>query len=265
MQDIITFDFDYTPEEMVVEKEAKIFEAGEFPDKGIAVSEGDLDTIVSNFTEVPVKVEHTDSPLDPLGVVKRVWRQGKDLFARLAFPGDMAEFLQRRGVRKLSVALCKDPLRLSEVSLVLTPRIQSAAMFAEGDITDSQFGGEVDVNMNKDEQAKDREIEELKFALRAKDVEMRLESLKAQGKIVPASEAYAREIMLRGDGKITFGEGETTLAYLFEAFMESQPKVIAFGELSTASRGSGMPLSEEDEELLARLGVTREQVEKYSG
>lgn len=101
MAERITFDIDYEPEEMAVEKDAKIFEAGEYPDKGITITENDLDTIVSNFTEAPVKVEHTDSPLDPLGLVKRVWRKGKDLFGRLAFPGEIAAFLERRGIRKL--------------------------------------------------------------------------------------------------------------------------------------------------------------------
>ena len=131
MDQAIIFELDYAPEEMPVEKDAKIFEAGEYPDKEITVTEQDLDAMVDSFTEVPVKVEHTDSPLDPLGAVKRIWRRGKELFARLAFPRDLAAFLERRGVKKLSVALYKDPLRLAEVSLVLSPRVPSAAMFGK--------------------------------------------------------------------------------------------------------------------------------------
>ncbi|MCX6374537.1 MAG: hypothetical protein NTU88_00605 [Armatimonadetes bacterium] len=212
-----------------MEKDAKIFEAGEYPDKEITISEDDLDGIIENFTEVPVKVEHTDSPLDPLGTVKRIWRRGKELFARLAFPSDLAAFLERRGIKKLSVALHKDPLRLAEVSLVLSPRVPSAAMFGQkaevngGDrdrekgsgnapilpLTHSPIGphGEV-VICEMADQDKDARIRELQFALRAKDVEAKLGELKAQGKVVPAAEAYAREILLQGDGKVTFGEGE---------------------------------------------------------
>ena len=298
MKDTVVFELDYLPEEMPVEKDAKIFEAGEYPDKGIEVSEADLDAIIGSFEEVPVKVEHVDSPLDPLGTVKRIWRQGKDLFARLAFPRDLAAFLERRGVKKLSVALQKDPLRLAEVSLVLSPRVPSAAMFGQppssfakasedkaassqpdshphpnplppaGERTGGtvygnlQLGGEVSELMSHDE--RDKEIAELRFALRSKDVEAKLAELKAQGKIVPASEQYAREILLQGDGTITFGEGESTIAQMFECFLESQPKVITFGELAPGTRMSSVPLSAEEEELLEKLGITQEQIEQYA-
>jgi hypothetical protein len=274
MEQTLTFEFDYLVDEMAVEKDAKIFEAGEYPDKEITIGEEDLDGIIENFTEVPVKVEHTDSPLDPLGTVKRIWRRGRELFARLAFPSDLAGFLERRGIKKLSVALHKDPLRLAEVSLVLSPRVPSAAMFGQtgehgdadlsnpkSEIRNPQCGGEVNDDMA--DQDKDARIRELQFALRAKDVEAKLGELKAQGKVVPAAEAYAREILLQGDGKVTFGEGEATVAQLFECFLDAQPKVITFGELAPSVIGNASPLTAEEEELLAKLGVTREQMQKY--
>jgi hypothetical protein len=288
VQDQILFEMDFSPDEMPVEKDAKIFEAGDYPDKQITVTEDDLDAIVGNFAGAPVKVEHTDSPLDPLGTVKRVWRQGGELFARLAFPSDLAAFLERRGVKKLSVALYKDPLRLAEVSLVLSPRVPSAAMFGEdteesGRVGDRESGGDElstlnsqrstlndangeGVNENMSDQEKDTQIRELQFALRAKDVDAKLADLKAQGKIVPASEAYAREILLQGDGKVTFGEGEATIGQMFECFLEAQPKVVTFGELAPSVKGepSG-PLSDEEQQLLTKLGITREQFAKYAG
>ena len=115
------------------------------------------------------------------------------------------------------------------------------------------------------DQDKDAQIRELQFALRAKDVEAKLGELKAQGKVVPAAEAYAREILLQGDGKVTFGEGEATVAQLFECFLDAQPKVITFGELAPSVIGSASPLTAEEEELMAKLGVTREQMQKYEG
>lgn len=117
-----------------------------------------------------------------------------------------------------------------------------------------------DVRQSEEE----KEIAELRFALRVRDVEVRLADLKAQGKLVPASEPYAREILLQGDGKVTFGDGEATIAQLFERFLEAQPKVITFGELAPAGKSSGAPLSAEEEELLAKLGISREQLEKYA-
>lgn len=270
MQEPIVFEREYAPEEMQVEKDAKIFEAGEYPDKELTVTEEDLDEIVGNFAETPVKVEHADSPLDPLGTVKRIWRRGSELLARLAFPSDLAAFLERRGIRKLSVALHRNPLRLAEVSLVLSPRVADAAMFGgstphPGPLPSMGEGEREEVSAEMSDE-REKEVAELRFALRAKDVEARIAELKAQGKIVPASEAFAREILLQGDGKITFGEGESTIAEMFERFLEAQPKVIAFGELAPAvRREEGAPLSVEEEELLSKLGITREQVSRYAG
>lgn len=291
MQQTIVFDFDCSAEEMSVEKTARIFEAGQYPDRGITVTEADLDAIVRSFAECPVKIEHTDSPLDPLGTVKRIWRKGRELFATLAFPHDLASFLERRGIKRLSVGLLKEPLRLTEVSLVLSPRVAGATMFRTDTVNrrrtqidadasepdpdlicvhqhssavDSRDGEEMNGEMSTDE--KDREIAELRFALRAKDVDARLAVLKSQGKVVPASEAVAREILMQGDQMITFSDGEATVAEMFLRFLEAQPKVIEFGELTRGKAGTeARPLlSAEEEELLAKLGISREMVDRYS-
>ncbi len=269
MQQTIVFDFECSAEEMPVEKSARIFEAGEYPDKGITVTEADLDAIVAGFAGCPVKVEHADSPLDPLGAVKRIWRAGRELFATLAFPQDLAAFLQRRGIRRLSVGLLKDPLRLAEVSLVLNPRVAGATMFGE-ETADCRPQAvpcdreEVDEDMSTDD--RDREIAELRFALREKDVDARLSALKSEGRIVPASEALAREIMLRGDQVVRFADGEATVGELFLRFLEAQPKVIEFSELTPAKAGAdARPLPSADEEtLLTKLGISRELVAKYA-
>ena len=70
------------------------------------MTEADLDALVVRFSAadaVPVKIEHAASPLDPVGLVKRLWREGNALMGRLAFPPDLAGFLERRGIAKLSV------------------------------------------------------------------------------------------------------------------------------------------------------------------
>ncbi|MDI6827246.1 MAG: hypothetical protein QME62_02040 [Armatimonadota bacterium] len=287
MHKVFLFEVDYSPvEPMPIEKDAKIFEAGEYPDKGISVTEEDLDTIISNFREAPVKVEHTDSPLDPLGIVKRLWRRWNELFARLAFPADVAGFLERRGVRKLSVALLKDPLRLAEVSLVLNPRVHSAAMFCYGEgvgrrrfaaepgdlqiaIRNPQFDEEVSKDMNEDTVSRrlneaEKEIEDLKFALKAREVESQLAELKAGGKIVPSSEQFARAILLHADQPITFSGRQTTLAELFIQFLKAQPKVIEFSEIVPATCRESSLIAPEEEKFLAKLGVTKEKLEKYA-
>ena len=110
------------------------------------------------------------------------------------------------------------------------------------------------------EREKEREIAELKFALRGRDVDARLAVLKAQGKIVPASEELARAILLQADQTVTFADAESTASELFLRFLEAQPKVIEFSELAP---GGGTATPSPEDEMLSKLGVTRELVEKY--
>ena len=82
----------FSETEMVHERDAKLLEVGAYPDKGLTVTEADLDGIVARFSGegTPIKVEHMDTPLDPLGRVQKVWRDGNALMAKLLFPEDLA-------------------------------------------------------------------------------------------------------------------------------------------------------------------------------
>lgn len=259
MAEIVRFDIDYMSDEMPVEREAKLFEAGDYPDRGITITEDDLDEVVKNFRLAPVMVEHTATPLDPLGVVKTVWRRGRDLFGRLAFPQEIGDFLEKRGIRKLSAGLIREPLSLAEVSIVVSPRVSDAALFNK--IKHTLEVEDVMKSEITEYQQMQTEINDLRFAMKRKEVDERLAALKAEGKIVPAAEAYAREILLKGDGKISFADSILTVSELFERFLDAQPHVAAFGELAGSSLKSSEPiLSAEDEEMIGRLGISREQL-----
>ena len=105
----------FSTEEMSQERDALLLECGIYPDKGLSVTETDLDGIVARFSAdgAPIKVEHMDTPLDPLGRVQRIWREGSTLMAKLLFPEDLAGFLRRRGVQKLSVGLSREAVGLA--------------------------------------------------------------------------------------------------------------------------------------------------------
>ena len=209
----------FSENEMSSEREARLLEAGAYPDKGLTLTEGDLDEIVARFSAngAPVKVEHVDSPLDPLGHVKRLWRDGKTLFGMLAFPDDLAGFLRRRGVQKLSVGLAREPLRLAEVSLVLKPRIGSAVLMSD---------------------PKDAEIMRLRAELVQQEVGRTLDTLKAQGRVVPATEALARALLsVPESALVTLSEGDAPepVAALFQRFLAAQPPVVSFAETVVGS------------------------------
>ena len=158
----------FASEEMLCERPARLLEAGEYPDKALTLTESDLDAIAARFAGgVPVKVEHMDSPLDPLGQVRRVWREGNALMGILAFPDDLAGFLHRRGAAKLSVGLSREPLALREVSLVLKPRVASASLMAE-----NSLNAEIVLNA---------EVVRLRAALSAREADVQVAAFKAQG------------------------------------------------------------------------------------
>ncbi len=117
-----------------VEREAKLFEAGDYPDKGLTVTVQDLDRLIANHAStdpIPIKVEHTDTPFDgALGVVKSLYRRGKELFGRLVFTDAAWALIKDLPARALSVGILTDKSALQEVSLVNDPRVADARVFA---------------------------------------------------------------------------------------------------------------------------------------
>ena len=117
-----------------VRRPARLFVAGEYPDKGVTITADDLGRIVANFnraagTGVPVKIEHADTPLDPFGEVAALYVDGDELYGVLVFSVGMDAHIRERGVEHLSVALLREDdgsFRLKEASLVFTPRVPSA-------------------------------------------------------------------------------------------------------------------------------------------
>jgi hypothetical protein len=116
---------------------AVLFEAGTYPDRGLTVTEEHLDGVVARFNagggSVEVRVEHQRSPLDPLGHVVGLRREGKQLRGMLVFSEGIYQHIKDRRAGKVSVAFHKhedaaSPLELVETSLVLEPRVASAQM-----------------------------------------------------------------------------------------------------------------------------------------
>ena len=227
-------------EEMPSERPARLLEAGEYPDKSLSLTESDLDGIVARFTAgLPVKVEHMDSPLDPLGRVQRVWREGNALLGVLAFPDDLAGFLRRRGAAKLSVGLSREPLALLEVSLVLKPRVASAAFMGAENANAA--------NLNA-------EIVRLRAALTAREADAQVSAFKAQGRIVPAAEAAARALLSSGATAVLMAGGPEPVSAVFRRFLEAQPPVVLLGETAPAGGDFGT-FTHYEHTFLSRLGV----------
>jgi len=243
-----------------IEREAKLFEAGSYPDRGIEVTEEDLDRIIANTSEAPVRIEHSATPFDgALGVLKSVYRKGRELFGRLCFTQAAWELIKSANAKRLSVAILKDKSGIAEVSLVREPRVADAAVFSESDsvrIGDSELILDAEFSAPTE----DAEVIRLRRELADKESDKCIDELKRSGKLAPAAEVFARAILRSDDTSvITFGDQPTPISQVFRWFLESQPKVIEFSELAPAESDSDEP------ELFAKLGVTTRQVEKHRG
>lgn len=124
----------FAESDKMVERDCLLFEAGDYPDRGLSVSPTELESIAANSeSEVPVRVEHlARSPFDgALGVVTRLRAVGDRLFGTLRLPKESWQFLKRAGAKSLSIAPDMAAKRVSEVSFVCYPRVAAAQVFSD--------------------------------------------------------------------------------------------------------------------------------------
>jgi hypothetical protein len=165
-----------------VDRRAKLFEAGDYPDKGVNVTAADLLALEAAFDlPVPVLIEHARSPLE-IGYLTAVEARGDELFGTLALTEEADSLIQRDGARALSLGLSPDLGQIREVSLVRRPRVASARLFADG----PSFVGRVVAPGPEDAEALDR--------------------LTAEGRLSPAQRPFA-EALMADPGAVEFDGG----------------------------------------------------------
>jgi hypothetical protein len=250
---------------MEVEREAKLFEAGSYPDKGLDVSEEQLQTLVDSFTTpVPLMVEHLSQGWQ-IGQLKRLWRRGKELFGRLALLPEAEALLKRLGIRGISVAVTPDVKRIVEVSVTATPRVADARLLSAHAVT---FSGEILLTevtaLEQDMEALRRRAEAAEFALREREVEETLQRWLRAGKLTPAVREMAKTLLLQGTQTVTFAGGSASVAEVFFRFVKALPPVVRFGEVAPAG-DEEQPLSAEQEAFLRKYwgDLPVEQVARY--
>ena len=210
------------------ERDAVLLECCTLPDKQLVVTADDLDGIVSRFPAagVPVKLQHTDTSLDPFGVVTAVRRVGVQLLGKISFAPAIAALVRERGALALSCGLDRSPLSLSEVSLVVKGRLPAATLLSDTDAAEL-------VQLRK-------EHARLLVEGNAARVDAQVVALKLAGKIIPATEAAARVLLAApGSALITLADGNTlAVADAFRVYLDSQPPLITLGQLESVRLAS---------------------------
>jgi len=126
--DITQATFSETDDMVILE--GKVFEAGDYPDKGFSMTEEELDQAVSEFKPVDNDLEHESTILDgKLGRLESVVRRGKELVGKVSIPKALHQIIGQNAI-KVSLAWLKESKRIVGNALVLDPRISDAQVVA---------------------------------------------------------------------------------------------------------------------------------------
>lgn len=203
-----------------VERRAKLFEAGDYPDKGVNVTTDHLESIASNFDlPVPVLIEHGDSPLH-LGFLIAVDAEGANLSGLIALTKEADQLLIKSGAQSLSVGLERDLQNIREVSVVRNPRVPSARLFDTRPLFSSGFE---DVDYRKLAQQHQAESRKDQAAIQA-------EKMVNAGQLAPRH-AKVATLLFACDAEV---EGQS-VADLVTQLLDELPKANIFSQQAPAA------------------------------
>lgn len=193
-----------------IERKAKLFEAGDFPDKGVKVEIAHLQNLAANFDlPAPVLIEHAQSPLQ-LGYLTSVEVVGTELHGTIALTAEADGLVQKSKARKLSLGLAPDLSSIREVSIVRNPRVKDARLF--------RFC----TNFEPDWQSQCERLAQ-------DEVNRRVADYIRQGRLMPAQAAFARAL-LACDDPVMFDDETSAVGLLVTQLIESLPVRVRFEE-----------------------------------
>ncbi len=237
-----------------IHRRAKLFEAGEYPDKGVTVTAEHLCALATSFdTPVPLLIEHAQTPLQ-MGYLTSVLQEGIELFGTVCLTPEADALVESSGAKSLSLGLAPDLSSIREVSLVRNPRVQSARLFGgevvfEGAIWDE--GGEGNEGDGSDRGERGTEftpsasppsppsskpassLEQEWLRLRSAQVDQEVDQLMREGRICPAQCQFAKAL-LQSEDTIAFDGEAKPVRQLVRAFLDRQPRMNLFAELAPA-------------------------------
>ena len=231
-------------------KTAKLFEAGEYPDKGLTITLQDLDRIAERFRTCPIKIEHIDSPFDGvLGKVMTIFRKGRELFGKIDFIKEAWDLIEKAQAKSLSVCIDPTEKTIKEVSIVKKPRVKDAKVFT--------FSLNFTEDKMTDYEALIEENKRLKENLALIEAEKQADKYFREGKLTPATKDLAVQLF-KCESEIKFGEDYVPITSLFASFLEKLPSQVTYSEIEKPVKKKNNNYSEEQIEYARKLGVNLE-------
>jgi hypothetical protein len=218
-----------------VDRPAKLFEAGSYPDKGVEVNADALQRLAQGFDlPAPVLIEHARSPLE-LGWLTDVRAEGNELLGTITLTEEADRLAVESGAECLSLGLDADLTEIREVSLVRRPRIPDARLFSTVVL---RFSGALQGSEDGPWKRKwiEREREE-----RAREAEEWANQWVAEGRMSPAERPFALAL-LGSSEPVEFGEDGMTAREAARRLFSARPLAPVSQELApqAASPAAGM-------------------------
>lgn len=205
-----------------VRRRAKLFEAGDYPDKGVVVTPEDLQALAGAFSEpVPVMIEHASSPLE-LGFLDEIEAEGAELFGTVRLTPEADALIARSGASSLSLGLSEDLSRIREVSLVRQPRVADARLFSGGLLPPQPLP-------HRPGNEPSRPHEGGAFGSRPHEGGALVARFVSEGKLVPAQAPYAQALLAREE-IVAFGGEKTSVRDLVRELIERAPRHALFDQ-----------------------------------
>lgn len=221
-----------------VKRRAKLFEVGEYPDKGVTITSDHLEKLAANFENpVPVLIEHAKSPLE-LGLLTSVTVDGESLFGEVELSKEANALIEKSGAKSLSLGLSASLDRIKEVSLVKNPRVKSAQLFTNMLEFTAELEPLVDFRSR---------CNELESQLAAHEADALLAKYVREGKLTPSQVPFARALATQA-GVIQFGDSEQSVRGLLMAILDRQAPHTLFDQMAPqgdADADSNLMLPEE--------------------
>lgn len=217
-------------EQTWIDRRAKLFEAGDYPDKGLKISQADLARLVHTFDlPVPVLIEHAKNPLE-LGYLTDVRHEGDELFGTISLTKEASDLVDASGAHSLSLGLDAGLSHIQEVSLVKNPRVASARMF-----TGQVLHEDIDWR---------NEYLRLKATEEARAASSRLDELVATGKLLPAQLPFAQALVSQTDSVQFDGESRSVASLTLSLLELSATSPLLREHAPAGSTASGLAADE---------------------
>jgi hypothetical protein len=231
-------------------RDAKLFEAGDYPDKGLTVTANQMAQWVESFDlPVPIWIEHGKHPFE-FGYLTAIRVEGNDLKGTVALTPEANALVDKSKAHRLSIGLTPELDAIREVSVVRNPRVPGARLFSKNTVAVPGCA------WNEDVHERLRQYE-------ARETVRKVDALVAEGRIVPAQRAAALVLMTCQDS-VTFDNAQVPVAQLVESLLKNAKPHSLFTETVPGIAGTGVGMEPDHEQYFRKNfpGLNLEEIAK---